>query len=412
MSHYTFYLRKSTNKNTSKASVLIRYYEDRKNRVQINTGIKISQRYWSNAKNTLKNSTDITEHYKEFCEIKMLVETIIAHYKKNNKPLSKEQFKVHFLKKSISEFDEKPVEFYNELGRYINNKKTKVVPDVIKDYNSLKKHLIGFDKNTKTITNFESINYSFYIKWTDYLANKVELKNGQIGLKNNTIGKQVKNLKAFLNNCMKLNIIPSIDLSNFKVIQEEVDHIYLNESEIKAISNVDTLNDKELTKVKDFFIIGCYTGLRFSDNIRIKPEYIDSNGFLSIRQKKTSGKIVVPLREQVLTILKKYNNYSPEISSAVFNKRIKELGKEAKINDVIEIQHKKGNTKEVEKFKKHELISSHTCRRSFCTNAYLDGIDVHLIMQISGHKTEKAFKRYLKLSSYEAALKMKEAWGI
>ena len=178
-----------------------------------------------------------------------------------------------------------------------------------------------------------------------------------------------------------------------------------------AISKLDCSSDLELEKVKDFFVIGCYTGLRFSDISRIKPEYIN-DGLLQIRQKKTSGKVIVPLRPLAKAVLKKYDYFSPNVTSFVFNKRIKELGELANINIPIELQHKRGSIKESKTYKKYELISSHTCRRSFCTNAYLDGIDVQLIMKISGHKTEKAFRRYLKLSSLEAALKLKEAWGV
>jgi len=79
-------------------------------------------------------------------------------------------------------------------------------------------------------------------------------------MKNNTIGKLVKNLKAFLNDRMRRNRIKPIDLSAFKVVQEEVDHIYLSDDEIQAIAAVDCKTDEELEKVKDFFVIGCLTG--------------------------------------------------------------------------------------------------------------------------------------------------------
>jgi integrase len=211
---------------------------------------------------------------------------------------------------------------------------------------------------------------------------------------------------------MRRNRIKPIDLSAFKVVQEEVDHIYLSDREILSIASVDCGEDKELECVNDFFVIGCLTGLRFSDIKRIRPEYLDNNGFLNIRQQKTSSRIVVPLRTQVKDILEKYDGFAPDIDSFTFNRRIKELGKLGKIDQKVEIEHKRGTIKESQLLEKYKLISSHTCRRSFCTNAYLNGIDVQLIMKISGHKTEKAFRRYLKISNYEAAQKLKEAWGI
>ena len=176
------------------------------------------------------------------------------------------------------------------------------------------------------------------------LKYKVIQRNGEIGLKNNTIGKLVKNLKAFLNDCMRRKLIDKIDLSQFKVLQEEVDHIYLNYNEIDNISNIDCKDDKELETTKDFFVLGCYTGLRFSDIIRLKPEYIENN-FININQKKTGKKVVIPLRSPALKIIKKYNYFSPKITSFIFNKRIKELGEKAKLNSKVILEHKKGNSK-------------------------------------------------------------------
>jgi hypothetical protein len=45
------------------------------------------------------------------------------------------------------------------------------------------------------------------------------------------------------------------------------------------------------------------------------------------------------------------------------------------------------------------MVSSHTCRRSYCTNKFLKKVPVKVIMAISGHQTEKSFMKYLKLSN-------------
>jgi hypothetical protein len=59
---------------------------------------------------------------------------------------------------------------------------------------------------------------------------------------------------------------------------------------------------------------------------------------------------------------------------------------------------------------KYAWVVSHTCRRSFCTNEFLDGTPVHLIMAISGHKTEKAFRRYIKADILQKAQMIKAIW--
>ncbi len=64
----------------------------------------------------------------------------------------------------------------------------------------------------------------------------------------------------------------------------------------------------------------------------------------------------------------------------------------------------------IETFSKWELLSTHTARRSFSTNEYLAGTPAITIMAITGHKTERAFLKYIKLSPNEHAKLMQLHW--
>lgn len=112
--------------------------------------------------------------------------------------------------------------------------------------------------------------------------------------------------------------------------------------------------------------------------------------------------------DYVPDILKKYNYDLPKISSYKFNERLKELGKEAKLKQKVEIVRKKGNLRVKEVHEKWEMMSSHTCRRSFCTNMYLSGFPAEEPMRISGHKSPAAFMRYIKVDNMQAANRLKE----
>lgn len=404
-------IRKVDIKKNGKCNICIPYYETRHKVKFLRTGVDIRPSDWSFAKHRAKPNR-LDKKSLDVIDARInRVKNIITHMSSNNIAPTIEVMSKLFYGKEDFENQFEDVNFFGHLNNYIVSKKGIVVDDVIKDYNALKRHLLEFQEFRSIPISFKSIDYSFYREFIDYLAAHSQRRlNGPKGLTNNTIGKQIKNLKAFINDRVTRKLIDPIDISSFKVVQEEVDHIYLSQKEIDRIAQVECDN-KELEKIRDFFIIGCYTGLRFSDIIRLKPQYFQ-DGMIQLRQKKTEGKIVVPLRKAVLKVLEKYNYYAPSVSSFEFNKQIKKLGEKALINEKIEVIKKKGNTKIVSTYEKFNLISSHTCRRSFCTNAYLEGIDVQLIMKISGHKTERAFKRYLKLSSLEAALKLKEAWGI
>ncbi|MES1181949.1 MAG: hypothetical protein ABUL44_04050, partial [Flavobacterium sp.] len=77
----------------------------------------------------------------------------------------------------------------------------------------------------------------------------------------------------------------------------------------------------------------------------------------------------------------------------------------------VKISYKRGNKLVEEIMPKYEWVMSHTCRRSFCTNEFLDGTPITLIMAISGHKTEKAFRKYIKADNLEKAQMIRKLWA-
>ena len=82
-----------------------------------------------------------------------------------------------------------------------------------------------------------------------------------------------------------------------------------------------------LQQVRDVFLIGCYTALRYSDFSKIEKGCIGStlNGTKVIRlnQQKTKGKVVIPiLNDELETLLKKYDYNGPEVCEQVINRYI------------------------------------------------------------------------------------------
>jgi integrase len=55
---------------------------------------------------------------------------------------------------------------------------------------------------------------------------------------------------------------------------------------------------------------------------------------------------------------------------------------------------------------KCELVTSHTARRSFATNAFLTDVPAMAIMKFTGHKTESAFMKYIRMSPKDNAIKL------
>ena len=138
---------------------------------------------------------------------------------------------------------------------------------------------------------------------------------------------------------------------------------------------------KSMANHRDLFLIACFTGLRFSDWPQIDSKNI-KDGALVVKQVKTGKTVTIPLHPVVRALLAQYENGFKLISAAKSNKYIKTICDKAKID---------------------KKITTHTARRSFCTNAYLAGDRAQSIMKISGHSNEATFLRYLKLNGADHA---------
>ncbi len=197
----------------------------------------------------------------------------------------------------------------------------------------------------------------------------------------------------------------------FSVTSENTAAIYLSQQEVNELEALDLANNKRLECVRDLFLVGCYTGLRYSDYSILKPEQI-KDGFIETPQIKTGESVVIPIHPTVEKILAKYNGNLPRsISNQKTNEYLKELGKLLpSLSSTISKTFTKGGTRVTVNYSKWELLSSHTARRSFATNEYLAGTPEITIMAITGHRTEKAFLRYIKLTPKEHAKLLKLYW--
>ena len=193
--------------------------------------------------------------------------------------------------------------------------------------------------------------------------------------------------------------------SSFTKPKEEVNHIYLNMDEIKKIKKLKYKKKPHLDKARDLFVIAAVTGLRVSDYKSLSTSNIKTFRnikYLEIKTQKT-GKIVhIPLHPFVIEILEKRNGEFPAMMpEQKINEALKLIGKKAKLKDEIIIERTEGGNLKKTPFKKYELLTNHTARRSFCTNAYKAEMAVIDIMAISGHTSEKVFYNYIKASPME-----------
>ncbi len=166
-----------------------------------------------------------------------------------------------------------------------------------------------------------------------------------------------------------------------------------------------------LGQVRDVFVVGCFTAIRFSDYSTFGPLPIRNNR-LEFVQKKTGGKVTIPTHPVVNSILNKYDNALPKVpKNNKFNRIIKIVGEKhprllfsftkqfTYVRELMELVDMKFN-----------CLQIHTACRSFCSNEYMKGTYPLIIMSISGHRSHKPLMFYIKVSEGQFTDKLEKIW--
>ncbi len=247
-------------------------------------------------------------------------------------------------------------------------------------------------KAKKKDASFTLLDIEFYHSFDEFMRKKE--------LNDNTRGKHFKEIKAILREAEDRDIPVNRAYlkKSFKVIRSNPDNVYLNEDEIRKIYKLELTPGQ--SRQRDLFVMACYVGARHSDWSQINKGNIVKEGgkeMLRIKQTKTGDITHIPIHSAVNAILNKYNGFPPKvIANQKFNEALKTICRKAELGVV-----KIGN----DLVEKSEMITTHTARRSFATNAYLSrSMDVYQIMKCTGHKSESSFLRYLKLDGKDYAI--------
>ncbi|MFT4221467.1 tyrosine-type recombinase/integrase [Dysgonomonas sp.] len=272
----------------------------------------------------------------------------------------------------------------------------------LKSYRQVEKVLREYENENNIKLTFNRIDVDFHKKFILWLK---ETRN----FAPNTIGVRIKVIKTVMRASHERGLHNNTDYQKkaFSKPQEATTAVYLNENELTKLYNIDLSDNKKLDNVRDWFLIASYTGLRFSDFSRLTKDNIKNNT-IAIQTQKTGANVVIPFHTVVKAILDKHEYKLPKvISNQKFNEYVKTVCKLAEINEPIMLEETKGKMKVTRSEKKFNLISAHTARRSFATNAFLAGVPTIQIMKITSHKSEKVFLNYIKISEKENADKLR-----
>ena len=397
-----FLLKEPKAKEPTLISMVMRFDNQR---LFYSTGEQINPEDWDFKNQRVKSSKKIAEgsdinHVLDKLGLKS--KELFRNYKAEGKFISPGLLKKELNEAFNNNVRNEDTTLLGFIESFIEENKGVKKEGTVKSYVTSLRHLQNFKKKRLIDVEFETVDIQFYNKFKDYLY-------ADLNLSLNTVGKQMKNLKTFLNAATQRGINKNLAFRerNFKKMVEDIKHIYLTIDEIEQLYKLKLSVMPSWEAVRDIFVIGCYTGLRFQDLTNINERNIKKEGdneSLEFTTNKTGERVVIPLAKTAKEILKKYNYQLPKaICNQKFNAHLKSIGELAKLNQIVEVVKTVGGVKQSFEYKKYELITTHTARRSFATNASLKGLPAQRIMQMTGHKTESVFMKYLCMSPEENA---------
>lgn len=303
---------------------------------------------------------------------------------------------------------------------------------------SIKRKGNNYSKGTlHTYKGFAVILESFckehLFEWNDInerLIDEFVLYMERYGYMKKTINKNLAVFSAMLNVAFKegykfkasiLEHFPKLQVNKEDMVVE----IYLTNEELQALYDMELEGEDD--RVRDVFLVGCYTSQRLSDYSRISAKNVtfhDGVGIITLVQQKTNTEVTIPiLNDNLLRIFEKYNYNLPNIQNQRLNNRIKAIletlaetmpSLKHELPTKLTLDHQKKEQQSNETYKRnsqgealiprYKLATTHTARRTGITLMYLEKIlDTYEMMSISGHKTESVFNDYIKISGIELA---------
>jgi len=396
-----------------------------KERLVFNTKFSVIPENWNLENQRINTSKNIKNH-QIYLKINIQLNQMIGkvnelfiNFEFNNKRIPS---KNEFGKILKNEYSRKTVElqklnFLHFFSNFLSEMKTNLNPlsgkpyslNTIKTYNQCLNSLTNYCKSKNYNLDFDDINVEFHNSYYTYLTN--------LNLFPNTIGKRIVIIKTIMNEAFERGLTNNTAYKSkrFTTPREEVSNIYLTIEELTDLCKLDFSQEKRFDIVRDLFLLGCYTGLRFSDFSKIQTEYIDEKEqIIELHTRKTNQIVTIPILPQTKEILAKYKVENQFVipkckSNQKFNQDLKIVAKKLEclhieINKTTYIKGKKTQIQ----IPKWQLVTTHTARRSFASNMIKLGFSTQSIMQITGHKTESSFQKYVKITSKENAIKMRE----
>ncbi len=268
-------------KKDDTAAVKVRAYRNSEIRY-FSTGVFIKPNQWNEKTQTVRNHPLQTELNQRLREVLNQLETYEAEQVKKFGALSLKSLDNAFSKHRGMTF----TEFYtDQLKAMPKGNSTK------KSHQNTLNKLLQF--KPKGIL-FEDLDYKLLKSFEVFLRSQ--------DLMQNTIHKNFKNLRTYVNESIKHDLLDSnrTPFLKFKIFAEKTSKTPLTPCELHALEQwTPPTGSEHLQIIKDFFLVSCYSGLRFGDVAKLcgsNFEQTDKGLIMSIKTQKVGKPYIVNTR--------------------------------------------------------------------------------------------------------------------
>jgi len=284
-----------------------------------------------------------------------------------------------------------------QRGKILTKKGDRYSPATLQNFNTALSHIAEFEHEQRRQSTTPDTVQEYFQELQIFLVSK--------GFAKNTVATMLENTRAVMRHIKAISV-PKLE----HVPTELTTAIYTTTEEQEKLSALDLGKSTSTARIRDVYILHCNIGVRFGDLQKILgnlENFIlteNDRQYFRLKTKKVGVYVVIPINRIATEILRKRNYNLGEIFSLTYyNRVIHDLGQLAGFTEPICRYVTKGG-RMTESFQpKWQFMSSHTARRSFATNAYLNGVPESDIMQITGHNTITAFRKYVRADALQKA---------
>ena len=212
----------------------------------------------------------------------------------------------------------------------------------------------------------------------------------------NTIEKLMSHWICYMNLAQREGIIFTNPFDNYVKRRTEPNRVYLNEQELKKLIEIYEKNQfyDTLHRSLRHFLFMCFTGLRISDFMKLKPENVHDDNIKFVPWKtrvKKAAEITVPLIEKAKKLITDEKPKSGFLFDTITEQNLNEQLKIIAIKAEID-----------------KTITNHTARHTFAS-LFLDKTnDVATLQRILGHSNIKETMIYVHISTKKISEQMGE----